>query len=105
MSNVKVPKTFLEHPKIKHLFYHIVTNFSFAEKQAIYFHHFCEMPIDEIAELTQLNTSHINSVLSLYAERIACKVNFFKEILPHNPKEQISICEMLISENETEVAY
>lgn len=95
-----IPRAFIEHPRVKHLFYHLITEFDYAEKQAIYFHHFGELPVDEISELTQLTIGHITSVLSLYSERLDYNVHFFKNILPYNIGDHLSIGEMLLSENE-----
>jgi len=95
-NQVDIPRAFVEHPRVKYLFYHQINKFDYEEKVAIHFHHFAGMTVNEIADLTQLTHSHIDSVLQLYSERLTQKVCFFKSILPYNADEQLSVSEMLL---------
>jgi len=103
-NQVKIPKVFLEHPKIKYLFHGLIDQFNFEEKRAIYFYYFSDKGIDEIIAVTDMTFTHVESVLQLYTERLEAKVKFFKKILPYNSNDQFSVSELLFSEYEMEEA-
>ena len=96
----KIPKAFIEHPKVKYVFYHIINDFDYEEKVAIYFYCFENLSICEIADLTKLSQNHVASVLNLYGEKLTSKVHFFKQVIPHNANELLPVSEILFPECE-----
>lgn len=96
----KIPRAFVEHPKVKYVFCDVINDFNYEEKVAIYFYCFEKLLISEIANLTNLSQNHVASALNLYSERLASKVCFFKKTVPYNANDQLSVNEILFPEYE-----
>jgi len=95
-----IPEAFLKHDKVKHVFFHIINDFDYEERVAIYFYCFENLPISEIADLTKLSQDHVASVLTLYCEKLAGKVYFFKKAMPYSIDDHVTVREILLPECE-----
>ena len=96
----KIPEAFIKHHKVKHVFFHIIDDFDYEEKVAIYFYCFENLPISQISGLTKLSQNHVASTLNLYSEKLVEKVQFFKETMPFNADELLTVREILLPECE-----
>jgi len=94
----QIPRAFINHSKVKHLLCEMIENFGYEERQAIYYFCFLDVSVSEISKVTELTESHIISVLSLYSERLECKINFFKKAMPCNVDDVLPVSEILLQE-------
>ena len=95
-----VPRVYIEHPKIKYVLSHTIEEFDFEEKIAVYFYCFLDLPINEIAELTELSQSRVASVLGLYSERLKFKLGVFKKAISYDVNDMLPVSELLFLEFE-----
>ena len=94
----KVPRVFVEYPKIKHELCHTIEEFNFEEKEAIYLYSILNLPISEIAEITALSRTHVMGVLILYSERLRFKLGVFKKAISYNANDLLPVSEVLFLE-------
>ena len=90
----KVPKIYIEHPKVKHELRDTIEFFSIEEQEAIYLYCFSDMPVCEIMKKTELSQTHVVGVLILYSERLKFKLRVFKKAMPYNASDLLPIGEM-----------
>lgn len=94
-----VPKAFIENISTKTVLQDVVNDFSFEEKQVIYYYFAMETPTaSEVTRVTELSTNHVDSVLNLYIERLNSKIDFFKKIIDYNADELVPVSELLFLE-------
>jgi len=99
LSKPTVPRAFIQDFWTKKVLSGIIDEFSFEEKQAIYFY-FSMSPVglDDVAYAAELSQNHTVSVLNLYSERLMSKLDFFKQIVPYEPDDLLPVVELLFSE-------
>jgi len=90
----KIPKVFIEHPRVKYELRDTIEAFNVEEQEAICLYCLLDMPISEITEATELSQTHVVSVLILYSERLKFKLGVFKKAMPYNASDLLSISEM-----------
>ena len=91
-----IPKAFINQAKIKLVLCHTAEEFGYEEQQALYHYCFYKTPIGEIAEKVGLSQNHVKSVLVLYSERLASKLDLFKRAIPYNADDLLSVNEILL---------
>jgi len=91
----EIPKTFFDHAKIRFVLHHTINGFDFEEKIAVYYYCFLNLPISEIAAVTELSENHVASVLGLYSERLKYKIGVFKKAVPYNANDLLPVSELL----------
>jgi len=94
----KVPRVFIEHPKIKYVLYHTIDEFDFEEKEAIYFYCILDLPISEIAKIIGISQNHVASALGLYSERLNFKLDVFKKAISYDTNDVLHVSEVLFLE-------
>jgi len=93
-KRMKIPKTFINHPLISQVLRLTVHEFNAEEQAIIYLYCLIKLPVNEIAELTELSSSHVASILELYFEKLAFKLNVFKKAVHYDTTELVSVGEM-----------
>jgi len=93
----EVPKSFARHPKVMEALYAIVEDFNFEEQQAIYYHHHTKLSPQTIANVLELTEPHVISALTLYAERLASRIDLFKRTLPHDADDTMQPGDILLA--------
>ena len=94
-----VPRAFIQDFWTRKVLNGIINDFSFEEKQAIYFYFtMSSVGIDDVAYAAELSQNHTVSVLNLYSERLMSKLDFFKQIVPYEPDDLLPVVELLFSE-------
>jgi len=73
-----------------------VEDFSTDEQQAIFYFHHLDLSPGTIARTMQLTEQHVTSVLGLYAERLTCKLELFKQVLTHDKNETLQVRDILL---------
>ena len=91
-----IPRDFIKRGKIKLVLCHTAEEFGYEEQQALYLYYFLKTPVDKVAEKVGLSQNHVKSVLILYSERLANKLDLFKKAIPHDVDDLLSVSEMLL---------
>jgi len=91
----QIPRAFVNHTKIKYVLCCTIEDFGYEEKEAIGFFCYLGAPISEISEATGLSQNHIESVICLYSERLATKLDIFKKALPYDTNDLLPVSEIL----------
>jgi len=73
-----------------------VDEFDHQEQQAIYYHHYLNLPPQTIAQVVELTEMHVISVLGLYAERLVCKINLFKRAKLGEGDDVMQVSDLLL---------
>ena len=94
----KVPRGFIEHPKIKHVLSHTINEFAIEEQVAIFFYCFLDLSVGKIATATELSKTHVISVLGLYSEKLKFKLGIFKKAVPYDASDLLPVSELLVLE-------
>ena len=92
-----IPKAFIKRVKIKLVLCHTAEEFGYEEQQALYLYCFLKTPIEEIAEKVGLSQNHVKSVLVLYSERLANKLNLFKKAIPYDAGDLLPVSEIIVA--------
>ena len=98
LKSLKIPKSFMNHDDISFLMHEVLNDFSYEERQVIYFYCISDISIDDIAKATKLSKEYVVSVLSLYLERLNIKLHFFKSFMYYGEEDFLLVGEMLLSE-------
>ena len=106
LSNPTVPRAFVQDFWTKKVLTDIINDFSFEEKQAIYYY-FAMSPvaIDDVAKVAQLSQNHTVSTLNLYSERLVLKLDFFKKIADYDSDDLLPVVELLFSDPQVDTRY
>ena len=91
----KIPRVFIDHKRVKLALYHVIDEFGYEEKIAIYYYCFAGLSIENIALMTELTQEHVTSVLTLYSERLSSKLDIFEKALPYNQDDVLHVSHML----------
>jgi len=96
----KIPRTFINHDRVRLLLYHLVDEFDYEERQALYFYCYLDdVSVSEIAEKVELSQLHVLSVLTLYSERLTSKLNFLKKAVPYDANDLLPVSEILVEQS------
>jgi len=77
---------------------HTIESFGCEEQEAIYVYCILDLPVSDIAKLTELSPNHVANTLMLYSERLAAKLSIFKRAVPYNESDMLPVSEMLLAE-------
>ena len=91
----QIPKSFINHARIRSVLCHTIEEFAFEEQVAVYWYCFLALPISEIAELTELSQDHVAGALTLYSQRLSMKLNLFKKALHYDADDALPVSEIL----------
>ena len=97
-KRIRIPSSFVKNDDVKWVLRDIINDFQFEEKQAIYYSCASDATIEDVAKKIELSQNHVSSVLTLYLERLMCKIDFFKKIIPYDESDTLSISELLFLE-------
>jgi len=91
----KIPKAFIDNSQISQTLCLTINEFSFEEQTVIYLYYLVKLSVEEIANLTELSTLHIESTLVLYSKKLTFKLGVYKKAVPYNDTDLLTIGEML----------
>lgn len=91
----KVPNAFLKSYLVNKALCLVIDGFTAEEQTVIYLYCVGKQPISEIVNLTELTFPHVISILMLYSEKLAFKIDIFKKALSYDANELVSVGEML----------
>jgi len=106
MHKIEIPQiseSLLNNSLISQLLFMTINEFTFEEKTVIYLYCFVELPISEIANLTELDTSYIEGILTIYSERLAFKLGILKKAAFYDTSHQVPIKELFEMETAKEM--
>jgi len=98
VSAPKIPRAFVENFRIGQVLYLTINEFSFEDQAVIFLYCFVNLPISEAAKLTGLPASYIVGVLALYYEKLKLKLGIFKQAVPYDVTDLVSVKEMFEQE-------
>jgi len=98
LKKTSIPRAFIKNDDARWVLSDIISDFSFEEKQAIYYSCVSNATVEDVAEKIELSPTHVASVLTLYLERLAHKLDFFKKFLPYDETDLLPISEILFLE-------
>jgi len=91
----KVPRDFVNNPKIAMVLHHTINEFDFEEQDVIHLYGVVKLPVREIITLTNFTPSRVISILTLYSERLASKLSVFRKAIPYGTADSVSVAEIL----------
>ena len=95
LSTSQIPREFIDHSRIGQVLHHVISEFNPEEQAVIYLYHLVKLPIDEIVTLTELANIYVVSILVMYSQKLTAKVELFKEALPYDKDNLVSVGELL----------
>lgn len=90
----KIPEPFLDNARIASALYFTIEEFDFQEKALIFLYCYIGMTIYEVAALTKLAVSYVESILTVYAFRLKQRVDVFRKAAHCHKAKQVSVYEM-----------
>ena len=98
LKEVSIPRAFIKNDDTRWVLCDLISDLQHEEKQAIYYSCVSDATLEDVAQKIELSTIHVASVLTLYMERLTCKLDFFKRIVQYDEGDMLSVSELLFPE-------